>query len=337
MSVKFKDYYEILGVTRETSQDEIKKTYRKLARKYHPDVNKASGAEAKFKDINEAYEVLSDPEKRKQYDQLGSNWQNGQDFQPPPGWENIHFNFKEGSDPFSGFQFRDMGGGFSDFFETLFGGGLGGGSRRTRKRQQYAYSQEPEENESLQPGKNREASITISLEEAFQGAAKKIRIKSKDAETGEVTDKTYEVKIPRGTTEGSLIRLAGQGENTAWGKSGDLYLKVHFAPHPVYQVHEYNLEMDLPLCPWEAALGTKITIPTLDGKATLTVPPGTQSGTRFKLKGKGLPRKGGMDNADLLAKVKIINPEALSPQAKKLFKELSEEFRNYNPRKEWNI
>ncbi|MBN2144518.1 MAG: DnaJ domain-containing protein [Candidatus Aureabacteria bacterium] len=336
MSVKFKDYYEILGVSRDSSLDDVKKTYRKLARKYHPDVNKSPQSEAKFKEINEAYEVLGDPEKRKKYDQLGSNWQNGQDFQPPPGWENIHFDFKRGDGDFSGFQFGEMGGGgFSDFFEMFFGQGMTGS--RSRKRSKYSFSGDESDDElSFIRPENTEASITITLEEAYQGAVKKIRIRTENQRSGSITEKTYEVKIPRGTAEGSLIRLAGQGVKGHWGKSGDLYLRVHLAPHPVFKPAGYDLEMELPLFPWEAALGARVTIPTLDGKATLSVPARTQEGARFRLRGKGLPVKNSDQNADLFARVKIVNPENLSPQGLKLFKELSEEFKGVDPRKRFS-
>ncbi len=314
MSVKFKDYYELLGVSRTAEQKEIKKSYRKLARKYHPDINKNPDAEERFKEIAEAYDVLSDPEKRRKYDELGANYRNGQDFRPPPGWENVRFE-----------SFRGPGtaGGFSDFFESVFGGGspyTGGPDQRTVWKMR---------------GKDHEAAITIDLQDAFRGAEKVMKL-----QTGEVDEKgrvhrhtkTYNVKIPTGTTEGARIRMKGQGgPGMGGGPSGDLYLRVHIAPNPVFRLKGRALEVDIAITPWEAALGAKVTIPTMDGKASITLQPGTQSGQRFRLRGKGLAGIRGQCVGDLLALVKIVVPTTLSAREKALFKELARDSK-FSPR-----
>lgn len=324
MSVKFKDYYEILGVPRTASADDIKKAYRKLARKFHPDINKASGAEAKFKEIGEANEVLSDPEKRGRYDQLGANWQAGQDFRPPPGYENMHYEFRGapgGGRGGRGFNPRDMGE-FSDFFESLFGQQFGGGRPGTRPAMW-----EPEEEEQFPGGGDQEVSITISLEEACHGATKSIRLQSTEPDARgrmQAQTKTYQVKIPPGITEGARIRLAGQGARSPGnGHAGDLYLKVQIAPHPTFRVNGHDLEVDLPLAPWEAALGARVNIPTLEGPAALTIAAGTESGQRLRLRGKGMKQGKGLEPGDLLVAIKIVVPKKLSPREKELFEELA--------------
>ena len=242
MGVKFQDYYQVLGVPRSASQDEIKRAHRKLARKYHPDVNKEKGAEEKFSQVSEAYEVLKDPETRKRYDQLGANWKAGQDFTPPPGFENIQFEFGGGGG--QGFSFSQ--GGFSDFFETVFsrdgqagfeemlrGGGTRGRGAKGRPR-------------AMPPS---EAALTISLEDAYHGATNQVTLR--DPASG--TTKTYQVKIPSGTTNGTKIRLARQGGQI----SGDVLLLITIASHPRFEVHGYNLHTTVAVSPWEAALGAK--------------------------------------------------------------------------------
>lgn len=323
MSVKFKNYYEILGVPRTASEDDIKKAYRKLARKYHPDINKTAGAEARFKEIGEANEVLSDPGKRARYDQLGSNWQAGQDFRPPPGYENVRFEYQGAPGGGRGFSPRDMGG-FSDFFESLFGQNFNGRQADPR------FGMWGNEDEEIQgSGLDQEAEIMISLEEACQGATKSIRLQSGSeaslpGRTHPVT-KNYQVKIPAGITEGARIRLAGQGTRPArGGAAGDLYLRVKIAPHPVFKVNGHDIEVDLPLAPWEAALGAKVTIPTLEGSAALTIPPGTESGQRMRLRGKGL-REGsrGLEPGDLIVAIRIMVPKKLTSREEELFRELA--------------
>lgn len=315
MPVKYQDYYEILGVPRNATQEQILSTYRKLARQYHPDVNKSKDAEERFKRINEAYAVLRDPQTRRRYDMLGSNWRMGQDFSPPPGWENIRIDFGPG-----GFDHRDfdLGGGFSDFFKTLFGGlggfrgegraeGGGGGGWATA-------------------GQDHEADITVTLDEVYHGAKKTVSLQVSEPDArrrARRVARTYEVTIPPGITDRGRIRLAGQGtKDTSGGQPGDLYLRVHIAPHPVFRVREHNLELDLPVTPWEAALGTKIEVPTLDGPVTMTLPPAAQSGQRMRLRGKGMPKRGGA-RGDLYAVIQIAVPKQLSQRERELFEELA--------------
>ena len=316
MAVQFRDYYEVLGVSRTATQEEIQRAYRKLARKHHPDVNKAADAEEKFKEINEAHEVLKDPEKRKKYDALGPNWKDGQDFRPPPGWESYGFGQKSRAGG-SAFRWQE-GGGFSDFFESLFGGqgyreSYGRGGR---------YGQESDWG---QAGADQEATIRISLEDAFYGSTKSIRLQTQNVTPkGQVSvqEKTYDVRIPRGIQSGQKIRLSGQGaEGMAGGARGDLYLKVEIDPHPIYRVEGRNLSMDLPVTPWEAALGAEVTMATLSGSVTLKIPAGTRNGQKMRLRGKGMP--GARDTAgDLYAVVKIEIPRKLSARERELFEEL---------------
>ncbi|HVN70965.1 MAG TPA: DnaJ C-terminal domain-containing protein [Desulfomonilia bacterium] len=299
----------MLGVERNASQEEIKKKYRKLARTCHPDMCKDDpGAEKRFKEINEANEVLGDPEKRQRYDSLGSNWQEGQSFRPPPGYENVFtddifsprggraggrtFSFEFGPGAHSG----AGSSAFSDFFESLFGDtGMG---RRSQHR-------------SAPPrGSDLESEITISLQDVHKGATREVIVQ------GPGGDKRLNVKIPEGAYDGMKIRLAGQG-NSGPGGSGDLYLKIKVNPDQRYKLEGSNIVVDLPITPWDAALGTTCEVETLDGKLSLKVPPGVSSGQRLRLKGKGLTHKG-----DLFAQIKIVTPKRLSSEEKKLFSEL---------------
>jgi curved DNA-binding protein len=284
-------------------------------------VNKAPDAESRFKEVTEAYEVLGSAENRGKYDQLGANWRAGQEFTPPPGWE-------------GGFDFRrrpagmdvplDEMGGFSDFFEALFGlgGGTGGRSWSSARARR---------------GEDHEAQITISLAEAHQGAKKSISLESTESSRRRRSHRrrrTYQVAIPPGTTSGARIRLAGQGgAGGASGKAGDLYLRVHVAAHPVFELKGRDLEMKLSITPWEAALGARVPVGTLGGKATLTLPPGTQSGQRFRLRGKGLAGRGKDPAGDLLAEVLIKVPQSLSARERELFEALGQTSR-YDPRGE---
>ncbi len=315
MGVQYKDYYEILGVPRNATQEEIQRAYRKLARKYHPDVNKEPGAEEKFKEINEAYEVLKDPEKRKRYDQLGAHWKAGQEFTPPPGWD-IHFDFGSGGGVEDIF-FGGFGGesGFSDFFEMLFGGAR----RKHRARQNYSTGGFT----WVRDGSDQEATIRISLEDAYRGTTKTITLPH--------NNKTYEVKIPRGILPGQKIRLAGQGSpGMGGGRSGDLYLRVEIEPHPVFRLEGRDLYMDLPVTPWEAALGGDISVNTLDGSVTVKIPPGTQSGQKLRLRGKGMPNPKGVPG-DLYAVIQIKVPKHLTSEERRLFEELKR-VSQFNPR-----
>ncbi len=295
--MEYKDYYKILGVSRDASQDDIKKAYRRLARKYHPDVSKEPNAEDKFKEVGEAYEVLRDTQKRAQYDQFGSNYRHGQSFTPPPGWE-------ENMGGFAG------GGNFSSFFENLFGGmgGMGGAGMGDN---------------FFAKGEDVNAKITISLEDAFNGATKTIRRPAGASQSG-----TINVKIPAGIASGKKIRLNGQGKAGMGSKPGDLYLEVQIAPHKHYRLEGKDIYLDLPLAPWEAALGAKVTVPTLAGKISLTIPAGARSGQKMRLKGRGLP---GKEPGDEFVVLQIMTPPADSDKAKKLYMQMAEELA-FNPR-----
>lgn len=330
--MKYLDYYAVLGVARDASADEIKKAYRKLARQFHPDVNKSASAEARFKEINEANEVLSDSEKRKRYDALGANWKSGQDFTPPPGWG----GFEGASSGPGGIRFEfggAPGGDFSDFFSALFGdlGGAGRTGRGRRGSNPFAgfggFS--PEAEETFTPhGQDFEAHLPLTLEELASREPKSITLQVPSVQpNGSVRHqaKTFQVRIPPGATDGTRIRLSGQGAS-----GGNLYLNLRLAPHPVFQVHGYDLDQVLPLAPWEAVLGAKIRIPTLEGPATLTIPPGTQGGARLRLAGKGLPDKHGT-RGDIFVTIRIAVPDHPTAREKTLFEQLAKES-TFHPR-----
>ena len=333
--MKYLDYYAVLGVPRDASTEDIKKAFRKQARKYHPDVNKSPGAEAKFKEINESNEVLSDPEKRKRYDALSHNWKSGQDFTPPSGWGGargssrgpggIHFDFGGAS---------GAGGDFSDFFSSIFGD-LGGQARSARGRNGGAnpfagfggFGGGAEE--AFTPrGQDFEANLTLSIEDLFSRAPKSLTLQLPTAHPdGSLSrqSKTFNVRIPLGATDGTRIRLSGQGES-----GGNLYLNLRVAPHPVFQLNGQDLDLTLPITPWEAVLGAKIHIPTLEGLASLTLPPGTQSGARLRLSGKGLPDKSG-SRGDIFVNLRIAIPDHPTPREKALFEQLAKES-TFHPR-----
>lgn len=300
--MEFKDYYQILGVPREADLDEIKKAYRRLARKYHPDVSKEPEAEQRFTEISEAYEVLKDPEKRAAYDQLGNQWQGGQDFRPPPNW-NRGFEFRGG--------FEDIGG-FSDFFESLFGAGARG-PRAGR-------------GSAARPGEDHHATIEISLEDAYHGASRAITLQAPELTAdGRVTTRAHSlnVKIPAGIQAGQRIRLSGQGGPGArGGGKGDLYLEVAFKPHPLYRVEGRDILLELPVTPWEAALGSTVTVPTLGGKVDLRIPSGSQSGRKLRLKGRGLP---GKPPGDQYVVLRLVTPRADTPAARALYERMAAE------------
>ncbi|MGC9163238.1 MAG: DnaJ C-terminal domain-containing protein [Thiomonas sp.] len=308
----YKDYYKIMGVERNATQDDIKRAYRKLARKYHPDVNKEPGAEAKFKELGEAYEVLKDPEKRAAYDQLGSNWRAGQDFQPPPGWG-------------AGFEQRGGMAGdeadFSDFFEALFG-------RRSSARRSSAGGHGVH-----MRGQDHHAQILIDLEDAYRGATRTLtlRVPEIDAQGRVVTrERTLRVQIPKGVRAGQHIRLAGQGApGLGEGGAGDLYLEVAFNPHSIYRVEGRDVFVDLPLAPWEAALGAEVQAPTPDGMVELKIPPGSASGRRLRLKGRGIP---GTTPGDLYVVIQIVLPPADTDAARAAYQRFRSEFPGFNPR-----
>jgi curved DNA-binding protein len=316
MAVQFRDYYETLGVSKTASEDEIKSAFRKLARKYHPDMAKAKDkatAEEKFKQINEAYEVLSDPEKRKKYDQLGANWNQPGGFQPPPGWGGPQpggfYQYGGGN---GGVEFEFGGTGFSDFFEQFFGGGRGrsafGGSGGFGRRAPTA-----------ERGSDVEADIMVPLEEALNGAKRTVSFRR----AGSKKTETYQVKIPRGVREGQRIRLAGQGEAGArGGKSGDLFLRVRLARHPDFTVEGSDLIHEVKILPSQAVLGAEIKVPTLEGDVRMKIPPGTQGGQRFRLRGRGLPSSTGT-RGDLYVMAQIQIPKKISEAERKIWADLA--------------
>ena len=320
MPAEFKDYYDVLGVARDASGEEIKKAFRKLARKYHPDVatDKVTG-EAKFKEINEANEVLSDPEKRRRYDQLGANW-NHPERQPAPSQAGFGGGYAEAS------EFHFDGTGFSDFFEQFFGsrGRPSGGSGRTRGDGMGGGT-------VAQRGQDIEADILVTLDEVLHGSTRTIHLQRADPRTGQSVMQTLRVKIPPGVRESQLIRLAGKGQaGIGGGNSGNLYLRVKFAQHPDFRVRGADLYYDLDLAPWEAVLGATVHIPTLDGTVSLKIPAGTMAERQLRLRGKGLPTSDGT-RGDLYAVVSIRVPAHLTPEQKVLWEQLATK-PTFNPR-----
>lgn len=317
----FKDYYAILGVDKDAPQDDIQKAYRKLARKYHPDVNKDAEAEARFKEIGEAYEALKDPEKRRRYDQFGSAWkQAARQSGGQPRWQNIDFDFG-GARAGQGFDFDLGGSGFSSFFDMLFGSAGGPGGVRTEFRSAGGGHG--------RSGADIEAPLTLPLEEAARGGKRELVLT--DPATGE--RKTVSVNVPKGLKSGQRIRLAGQGrEGSAGGDRGDLYLKIEVAPHPHFELRGRNLETTLPVTPWEAALGGQALVPTLNGDVRVKIPAGATQGTKIRLRGKGYPRSAkSEEHGDLFARIEIVNPPELSPKERELFEQLAEAS-DFNPR-----
>ncbi|MBE0472273.1 MAG: DnaJ domain-containing protein [Methyloprofundus sp.] len=313
--MEYKDYYKIMGIAKDAPQDEIKRAYRKLARKYHPDVSKEKNAEQRFKELGEAYEVLKDPEKRAAYDQLGANWQAGQSgFQPPPDWDS-GFEFHGGGFTGSGANGAD----FSDFFSSLFG-------QRAAGFQGVRHAQQA-------PGDDSHAKVFIDLEDAYHGASRSFSLRStalgKDGRP-EIKTRTLNIKIPKGVKEGQNIRLQGQGSpSMAGGKAGDLYLQVAFNLHSIYQVEGADVALQLPITPWEAALGAKVQVPTPAGKIDLKIPVGASSGKRMRLKGRGIPAKVA---GDFYITLEIVLPDKLSDKERSLYEALRQEAAGFNPR-----
>ncbi|WP_394754400.1 DnaJ C-terminal domain-containing protein [Crenothrix sp.] len=311
--MQYKDYYKIMALSRDASQDEVKRSYRKLARKYHPDVSKEADAEAKFKELGEAYEVLKDPEKRAAYNQLGANWKSGQDFKPPPNWDE-GFEFKGG-----GFTGGDAGD-FSDFFEQLFG----------REGFQSAHTGR-QHGEHLR-GQDSHAKIHINLEDSYHGATHTVTLSSPEMNAQgqvQVKHRNLNVKIPKGIKPGQLIKLAGQGSpGIGSGQAGDLFLEIAFNAHPLYRVAETDVYLDLPVTPWEAALGAKVKVPTPEGSVDLKIPPNSRQGGKLRLAGRGLPTK---TPGDFYVVLQIVLPAATTDQAKAAYQNMQQAF-DFNPR-----
>lgn len=315
--MEYRDYYKLLGVERTATADEVKRAYRKQARRFHPDVSKEKDAEARFKEVQEAYEVLKDPEKRAAYDQLGRNYSNGQQFRPPPGWG-------------SGFEFGGQGShrrgastgdpGFSDFFSSLFGNaspfgqfeegaGVRGGGRRQDHR----------------------ARLEITLQEAFQGGPREVSLSHPETSAdGHLVsrERTLRVQIPAGITSGQVIRLAGQGASGPGGSRGDLLLEIVVAAHPLFRLEGRDVFLELPIAPWEAALGVTASVPTLGGPVGLKIPPGARSGQKLRLRGRGLP---GTTPGDQYVILMMVAPPAQSAEQRQLYERMRDEFK-FDPR-----
>ena len=312
--MEYKDYYDIMGVKKDAAQDEIKRSYRKLARKFHPDVSKEADAEAKFKEVGEAYEVLKDPEKRAAYDQLGSQWKAGQDFHPPPGWD-AGFEFSQGGDGGP-----DLGG-FSDFFESLYGRGFHTAGNRRQGGRGFQMR-----------GEDHHAKVMVELEDSYNGATRSITLQVSGLdENGRVVTRprTLNVRIPKGIRRGQQIRLAGQGGSGHGGaEAGDLYLEVEFNPRSHYTVEGADVYLDLPLAPWEAALGATVKVPTPAGAVDLKIPPGSKAGKKLRLKGRGIPAR---QPGDLYVELNIVLPPANNEKQRRIYEEMKQEF-SFNPR-----
>jgi curved DNA-binding protein len=324
--MEFRDYYQTLGLQRSASADDIRKAYRRLARKYHPDVSKEADALERFKQMQEAYEVLKDPKKRQAYDQLGANWKQGEQFRPPPDF-GAGFDFNQarrraqaaghaGRPGDGGHEFEGGGAEFSDFFSSLFGGGAQpfgaeGGSRRRNGRDQHA-------------------SIDVDLEEAHRGVVRNITVQQGSMTGAAPPERTLRVTVPAGVTDGQSLRLGGQGEPAAGkgARAGDLYLTVHIRPHRNLELDGRDVKLTLPVAPWEAALGATLTVPTLGGPVDLRIPPQSQSGSRLRLRGRGLA---GDPPGDQYVVLKVVLPPADTPAARKLYEQMQTELA-FDPR-----
>ena len=315
--MEFKDYYKTLGVSRDATAEEIKKAYRRLARKYHPDVSQETDAEQKMKEVNEANAVLSDPEKRAAYDQLGQGrgFQPGSDFQPPPGWD-------------AGFEFRGQGSNgaqaadFSDFFAELFGKQMGAGARQAHQRMR---------------GEDHHAKIMLDLEDTYHGATRSLTLRMPKLDSQGRTvlaDHMLNVRIPKGVHGGQVIRLAGQGGPGHSGEAaGDLFLEVHFKPHNRYRIENKDIYATLPVAPWEAALGATVKIPVPDGQVEVRVPENSQSGRKLRLKGRGIPAA---TPGDLYLVLEVVLPPATTPKERELYQTMAQELA-FNPRQNLGV
>ncbi|PKH01725.1 cytochrome C biogenesis protein [Psychromonas sp. MB-3u-54] len=311
--MEYKDYYKIMGLQRNASKEEIKRAYRKLARKYHPDISKEPAAEANFKEVSEAYEVLRDPKKRATYDRLDPNLKS---------WQQAD---RDSSFEFSKGEFDDLhGGAFSDFFEAFFG----------HKDQHSDFNRSAQFNTR---GSDHHAKVSINLEDAFFGATRSINLQTQEADSrGSIraVNRTLNIKIPKGIKDGQQIRLSGQGSNgMGQGKKGDLYLEVHFNPHPLYRLEQQDLHMQLPVTPWEAALGATVKLPTPAGVVDLKISPGSNSGSKMRLKGRGIPSN---PAGDIYVILSVVTPPATSESARKLYQEM-EKIMAFNPRAKMGV
>jgi curved DNA-binding protein len=309
--MQFKDYYKTLGVDKEATQDQIKQAYRRLARKYHPDVSQEADAEERFKAVGEANEVLKDPEKRAAYDQLGSQWQAGQEFKPPPDWD-AGFEFSGGDES-----------AFSDFFDSLFGQARSGGRGAP-----YEFDGR---------GRDHHAKVVIDLEDAYTGAPRQITLQAPYVDgTGHIRtrERTLNVRIPKGVVQGQHVRLAGLGDpRTDSAKAGDLFLEVQFRPHGLYRVQGRDVHIDVPVAPWELALGAQVKVPTPAGKVEVTVPASSQSGDKLRLAGRGIP---GKKSGDLYVVLRVIFPQADSEKGRQIYQDMKKEM-YFNPRERLGV
>lgn len=312
MSVQFQDYYKTLGVSRTATAEEIQKSYRKLARKYHPDVNKGKDSEEKFKQLSEAYEVLKDPEKRSRYDMLGANHKAGQDFRPPPGWEQMFSGAGARTAAGGGAQMFGGAGGFSDFFDMLFGGSGGFNSEQVFSNFR---TQQPS-----RPRQTQEIDLNLTVEELYRGGKKTIQLEQTEPD-GRRATRTFQITLPAGLKDGGSIRLPGQDKPGGLGV--DLKLKVKLHPHPRYEVDEFSLKVPVSVAPWEAVLGAKVPVQLPDSRITITVPPGSQGGQLLRLRGKGFSKSDG-ERGDALVELVVVVPKSPSPQELKLYQELSQ-------------
>ena len=325
--MEYKDYYKIMGLTRDAAPEDVKRAYRKLSRQFHPDLSKEKNAEARFKEIGEAYEVLKDPEKRAAYDQLGANWKAGQDFRPPPRWNT------GAEHPGRGFE-REFGSGasgaegdYSDFFETLFRQGF------ARQAAGKAGGHSTSRSAFNAKGQDHHAKIQIDLEDAYHGATRTVNLQVPEMDSrGHTALHQHQItfSIPKGVRAGQRIRLAGQGAPGAGGtEAGDLYLEVAFSPHRLYRVDKHDVYMDLPVAPWEAALGAQIEVPTPAGRVELKIPANSSTGGKLRLKGRGLP---GTTPGDFYFVLQIALPPADSDSAKAFYDGMARQFKAFNPR-----
>lgn len=320
MGPDFKDYYGILGVPRNATAEELKKAYRQLARKYHPDVAAdKKAAEDRFKEVNEAYEVLGNPENRKKYDTLGANWKQGAGFQPPPGWESFNpgggrrrSRRTAGGD---GSEFQFGGTGFSDFFEQFFGA-RGGGFR--------PFAESGGRGGNSTRGSDVEGDLAVSLDEVLHGSVRQVSLRRPGAGGGPENDHSFKVRIPPGVQEGQLIRVTGKGHpGNGSGDAGDLLLRVRISPHPEFNVRGVDLETEVDLAPWEAVLGTTLSVPTLTGRVSVRIPAGTQAGQQLRVRGHGLPRGQTAERGDLYVKLPVKLPAQLSDEERGLWEKLA--------------